>query len=160
MPQWSKADRALLRDLRLRHSAADIAQEAAKVKNRKPGRPRHNSADVMVNALDFWRAVFLKTDPHMVEALVGHKIKGVAKMPFRVACDAVAEEARARGIKISGSTVRGMVERVEKMMNEPPSKERMATLLRFWEERYPRVDDAHIVRTLDIAPTLVFRSRR
>ena len=62
MPGWQKSDLKMLRDLRSRHSAADISRMAANQpsKNGKAGRPTHNREDVMVNTLDFFRAVELR----------------------------------------------------------------------------------------------------
>src|SRR4051812_25403789 len=95
MPRWTKADRALLADLRARHSVAAIAREDAKAPtlNGKRGRPQHDPDDVMLNALDFFRAVEIR-----------HKDGGT----FAKACEHVAKEATARWFKVSARTVRAL----------------------------------------------------
>jgi hypothetical protein len=135
MPRWHKAELDMLRELRVRHSADDIARAATNLpgRNGKAGRPARHCDDVTVNALDFFRAVLLKLE---------------AGATVTRAYGQVAKEARSRGLKISERTVRALCAEAERWINENPDtwRSKMRVLWRFYTERGQ-----------SLVPALVFR---
>ena len=125
--RWSNADLAMLRDLLARHSPYVIARKLP-APNGKAGRPAHNREDVMVNSLDFCRAVMRKLDAGVI-----------ATKDY----EQVAAEARARGVKASARSVRAMFAKAEQWMNERHDvnsdlwRSAMRILYRFHNRRDP-----------------------